>query len=69
MARKATLQRQINEWQDQTRRLSDEEVRLRQNVNTTSTGTPAERDLRAKWMNALATAEDNLTAPSRPITF
>ena len=28
MARKATLQRQINEWQDQTRRLSEEEVRL-----------------------------------------
>jgi hypothetical protein len=62
MARKATLQRQINEWQDQTRRLSDEENRLRQNVNTTSTNTPNERDLRAKWMNALATAEDNLTA-------
>jgi hypothetical protein len=62
MARKTTLQSQINEWQDQTRRLSEEEVRLRQNVNTTNTSTPSERDLRAKWMNALATAEDNLTA-------
>jgi hypothetical protein len=61
MARKATLQRQINEWQDQTRRLTDEENRLRQNVNTTSTNTPNERDLRAKWINALSTAEDNLT--------
>jgi hypothetical protein len=62
MARKATLQRQINEWQDQTRRLSDEEVRLRQNVNTTNANTPTESDLRAKWMSALAAAEDNITA-------
>jgi hypothetical protein len=62
MARKATLQRQIAEWQDQTRRLSEEEARLRQNVNATSINTPSERDLRAKWMNALSAAEDNLTA-------
>ncbi len=61
MARKATFRRQINEWQDQTRRLSEEQDRLRQNVNTTSVGTPSERDLRAKWMNALAAAEDSLT--------
>jgi hypothetical protein len=60
MSKKAALQRQINEQQDQTRRLSDEEVRLRQNINTASSGTPAERDLRAKWMNALAAAEDSL---------
>ncbi len=62
MAKKASLQRQITEWQDQTRRLSEEEARLRQNVNTTSTNTPSERDLRAKWMSALSAAEDNLTA-------
>jgi hypothetical protein len=62
MAKKATLQRQINEWQDQTRRYTEEQNRLRQNVNTTSSNTPAERDLRAKWMNALSAAEDNLTS-------
>ncbi len=62
MSKKASLQRQVTEWQDQTRRLSEEENRLRQNVNTTSINTPSERDLRAKWMNALSAAEDNLTA-------
>ena len=61
MAGKATFQRQINEWQEQSRRLSEEQNRLRQNINTTSVGTPSERDLRAKWMSALAAAEDSLT--------
>jgi len=61
MARKAAVQRQINEWQEQNSRLSEEQNRLRQNINTTSVGTPSERDLRAKWMNALAAAEDSLT--------
>jgi hypothetical protein len=62
MARKASLQRQIGEWQGQTSRLADEESRLRQNVNTTSHNTPSEKELRAKWMSALSAAEDRLTA-------
>jgi hypothetical protein len=62
MAKKATHQRQISEWQDQTRRLTEEQNRLRQNVNTTQSNNPAERELRAKWMTALSTAEDNLTS-------
>jgi hypothetical protein len=62
MAKKATHQRQISEWRDQTQRLSEEENRLRQNVNTTSSNNPAERELRAKWMTALSTAEETLAS-------
>jgi hypothetical protein len=62
MTKRTALQRQIAEWQEQTRRLTDEETRLRQNANVTSTNTPSERDLRAKWMSALSSAEDSLTA-------
>ncbi len=60
MSRKASLLRQVKEWQDQTQRLSDEEERLRRNVNTTSVNSPNERDLRAKWMSALSAAEEKL---------
>jgi chromosome segregation ATPase len=62
MAKKAAHQRQISEWQDQTRRFTEEENRLRQNVNTTQFNNPAERELRAKWMTALSTAEENLAS-------
>jgi hypothetical protein len=62
MAKKATHQRQISEWQDQTRRLTEEEDRLRKNVNTTQANNPAERELRAKWMTALSTAEESLAS-------
>jgi hypothetical protein len=62
MAKKATHQRQINDWQEQTRRLSEEENRLRQNVNTTQSNNPAERELRAKWMTALSTAEESMAS-------
>jgi hypothetical protein len=61
MAKKASIQRQINEYQEQTHRLSEEENRLRQNVGTTMANNPAERELRAKWMNSLAAAEENLS--------
>ena len=60
LAKKATIKRQIKEGQDQSRGLTEEENRLRQNVNTTMSNNPAERELRAKWMNALSTAEENL---------
>ncbi len=62
MAQKASFQRQIGEWENQTRRLSEEQNRLRDNIRTASTGTPSERDLRAKWMNALSASEDSLAA-------
>jgi hypothetical protein len=62
MAKKATHQRQISEWQDQTHRLTEEENRLRQNVNTTSANNPAEGELRAKWMTTLSTTEENLAS-------
>ena len=62
MAEKATLQRQIKEGQDQTRRLTDEENRLRQNIQTTMANNPAERELRAKWMNDLSKAEEKMAS-------
>jgi len=61
MSRKASLLRQIKEWQEQTQRLSEEEERLRRNVNATSVNSPSERDLRAKWMSALSAAEDTIS--------
>lgn len=62
LAKKATLERQMKEGQDQSRSFAEEENRLRQNVNTTMSNNPAERELRAKWMNALSTAEENLVS-------
>jgi hypothetical protein len=62
MAKKASLSRQVGEWQAQTSRLAEEENRLRKNVDSTRSDTPAERDLRARWMKALSAAEDDITA-------
>jgi hypothetical protein len=60
MAQKATLQRQINEAQEQMRRLTEEEERLRRNIGSVSSSQPKEAELRAKWMAALSAAEDRL---------
>jgi hypothetical protein len=61
MAQKSALQRQINEGQEQMRRLAEEEGRLRQNIETVRSNLPKEMELRAKWMTALSAAEDKLT--------
>ncbi len=62
MSKKASLRRQVDEWQGQAGRLVEEGNRLRQNVNSTTYNTPGEKELRAKWMNALSAAEDRLSA-------
>lgn len=61
MAKKSALQRQIAEAQEQMRRLAEEEERLRRNIGTVNYNQPKEAELRAKWMSALASAEDRLT--------
>jgi hypothetical protein len=61
MAKKASLHRSIAEAQGQTQRLAEEEGRLRQNINSTNYNTPSEQQLRAKWMNAMAAAEEKIT--------
>jgi len=62
MAEKAALQRQLNEEQEQMRRLAEEQERLRRNIGTVGYNQPKEAELRAKWMAALAAAEDRLAA-------
>jgi chromosome segregation ATPase len=60
MARKAALQRQITEWNEQVKRLTEEQGRLRSNLQTLGTHQPKEQELRAKWVGALAANEDQL---------
>ena len=60
MAQKAGLQRQINEWTQQAQRLSDEQGRLRSNLQALGSHQPKEQELRAKWVAALASNEDQL---------
>jgi hypothetical protein len=63
MTKKAAIQRQIDESQNQVKRLAEEENRLRQNVNINNFGNnPSERELRAKWMNSLSMAVDSLAS-------
>ena len=60
MAKSAALQRQINEWTQQVKRLDEEQTRLRSNLQSLRTDVPREQELRAKWVAALAANEDQL---------
>lgn len=60
MSTRASIKRQITEWQEQAKRLNDEEGRLRENINRTNYNTPKEQELRTKWLNSLSIAEDKL---------
>ena len=60
MAQKSALQREINEWTQQTQRLGEEQGRLRSNLQALSSSVPKEQELRAKWVAALATNEEQL---------
>jgi hypothetical protein len=60
MAQKAALQRQITEWNAQVTRLTEEQSRLRSNIQTLGSHQPKEQELRAKWVGALAANEDQL---------
>ena len=61
MAKRSALQRQVKEWQNQTKRLDAEQRRLRDNMRSMRTDRPKEQELRAKWVGQLAAAEDKLT--------
>ena len=60
MAQKAALQRQITEWTQQVQRLTEEQGRLRSNLQALGSNLPKEQELRAKWVTALAANEDQL---------
>jgi predicted nucleic acid-binding Zn-ribbon protein len=60
MAQKAALQRQITEWTEQAKRLTDEQGRLRSNIHALVSNVPKEQELRAKWVQALSVNEDQL---------
>ncbi len=61
MAQKAALQRQITEWTQQAQRLTEEQGRLRSNLQVLGSNLPKEQESRAKWVTALAANEDQLT--------
>ena len=61
MAQKAALQRQITEWTQQAQRLTEEQSRLRSNLQALGSNLPKEQESRAKWVTALAANEDQLT--------
>jgi hypothetical protein len=59
MAQKAGLQRQVTEWTQQVQRMTEEQGRLRSNLQTLG-HQPKEQELRAKWVAALAANEEQL---------
>ena len=54
------MQRQVTEWTQQVQRLTDEQGRLRSNVQSLVSNQPKEQELRAKWVAAMAANEDQL---------
>ena len=60
MAQKSALQRQITEWTQQVQRLTEEQGRLRSNVQSLVSNQPKEQELRAKWVATMAANEDQL---------
>lgn len=60
MAQRAALQRHINEWTQQAQRLTEEQGRLRSNLQALGSHQPKEQELRAKWVAALSANEDQL---------
>jgi len=65
MAQKSALQRQITEWTEQVKRLTEEQGRLRSNVQSLVSNQPKEQELRAKWVAAMAANEDQLRTAVR----
>jgi hypothetical protein len=59
-ARRGALRRQATDWEQQTRRLREEQERLRQNLTMAFTNQPKEQELRARWMASLGTTEEKL---------
>lgn len=61
MAQKSALQRQIDGWNQQIQRLTDEQGRLRSNLGSLRSDQPKEQELRARWVATLAANEEQLT--------
>ena len=61
MAGKVALQRQISEWDQQSKRMVEEQTRLRETVKSLVMARPDEQELRTKCVKALATNEEQLT--------
>ncbi|MGD9818159.1 MAG: DUF4139 domain-containing protein [Desulfomonilaceae bacterium] len=61
MAKKALLQREINELNQQSKRLSDEQARIRSNLQALTSNQPKELELRSTWVSALANNEKQLS--------
>lgn len=61
MGQKAALQRQITQWTQQAQRLTEEQGRLRSNLQALGSNLPKEQESRAKWVTSLSANEDQLT--------
>lgn len=61
MAKKASLQRETTELNQQAKRLTDEQTRIRSNLQSLTSNQPKELDLRAKWVASLSTNENQLS--------
>lgn len=61
MAKKAGAQREITERTQQSKRLAEEQERIRSNLQALVSNQPKEQELRAKWVTALAANEEKLT--------
>lgn len=60
MANKTALQREMTELTQQSKRLAEEQGRIRSNLQALGSNQPKEQELRAKWISALAGNEDQL---------
>lgn len=61
MAKKVSLQKEITELNQQSKRLSDEQARIRSNLQALTSNQPKEQELRSKWVASLATNENQLS--------
>ena len=61
MAKRASLQRETTELNQQTKRLSDEQARIRSNLQSLTSNQPKELELRGKWVASLSANENQLS--------
>ncbi|MBI5442725.1 MAG: DUF4139 domain-containing protein [Deltaproteobacteria bacterium] len=65
--RRSALRREEGELEQQSRRLGEEQERLRSNLSTALTNAPKEQELRARWLDSLAAAEQKLAELRRKL--
>ncbi len=61
MAKRASLQRETTELNQQSKRLSDDQARTRSNLQSLTSNQPKELELRAKWVASLSVNENQLS--------